>query len=359
MRTLRRLLPLAVSLLVAVALYAGYRRVASRPPLIEVTAVRSESVVRVLAATGRVRPQLANRVQSLVAGTIVSLSRKEGDAVRRGEVLARLDAQTTRAAGRQAVSQVASRRLEVQQRELEYKRLESLEAAGAVASKEVETARFALENAREAVRQLEALVSESESRLRDFTLLSPIDGYVLARPVDPGQNVTPQTILYELATATDAEIEVEVDEQYLGELRVGLEASVSPLTGERKQFAARVSTIGRRVSESSGAVPVRLAFEGAAPRLPAGLSVDVNLTIATHPGATTVSRAAVAGLGAEPFVMLVRRDTVVRQAVQVIDWPAARIVVLGGVKAGDTVALTPKLVRPGLVVRTKPGPDAF
>ncbi|MBL0171766.1 MAG: efflux RND transporter periplasmic adaptor subunit [Gemmatimonadaceae bacterium] len=359
MRTLRRFLPLVVLLAIAGALYTGYGRLAARPPLVEVTTARTENAVRVLALTGRVRPRLANRVQSLVAGTILSLTHEEGDAVRRGDVLARLDAQTTRAAIRQASSQVNARRLDVQQRELEYKRLETLLASGGVAPRDVETAKFALETARETVRQLEALVSESESRLRDFTLVSPIDGYVLARPVDPGQNVTPQTVLYELATATGAEIAVEIDEQYLGELRVGLDATVSPLTGERQQLAARVSTIGRRVSESSGAVPVRLAFVGVAPRLPAGLSVDVNLVVATHPAATTVSRAAVAGLGGEPYVMLVRRDTIVRQPVQVIDWPSPHIVVTGGIKPGDTMALSPKLVRAGLVVRTKPGPDAL
>lgn len=359
MRTLRRFLPLVVLLVTAGALYAGYRHLAARPPLIEVTSARTENAVRVLAVTGRVRPRLANRVQSLVAGTIVTLTREEGDAVRRGDVLATLDAQTTRAAIRQAASQLSARRLDVQQRELEYKRLETLLAAGGVAPRDAETARFALETAQETVRQLEALVNESESRLRDFTLVSPIDGYVLARPVDPGQNVTPQTVLYEVATATGAEIEVEIDEQYLGELRAGLDATVSPLTGERLQLAARVSSIGRRVSEVSGAVPVRLAFVGVAPRLPAGLSVDVNVLIATHPGATTLSRAAVAGLGAEPYVMLVRNDTVVRQPVQVIDWPSPRIVVTGGIKPGDTVALSPRLVRAGLVVRTTPGPDAF
>ncbi len=359
MRTFRRFLPLVVLLVIGGALYTGYRSLAARPPLIEVTSARTEDAVRVLAVTGRIRPRLTNRVQSLVSGSILTLSREEGDPVRRGDVLATLDAQTIRATMRQAASQLSGRRLDVQQRELEYKRLETLLDAGGAAARDVETAKFALETAREVVRQLEAVMSESESRLRDYTLVSPIDGYVLARPVDPGQNITPQTVLYELATAADAEIEVEIDEQYLGELRVGLAATVSPLTGERQRLAARVTTIGRRVSESSGAVPVRLGFDGVAPRLPAGLSVDVNLVIATHPGAITVSRAAVLGLGAEPYVMLVRRDTIVRQAVQVIDWPSPRIVVTGGLKSGDTMALSPKLVRAGIVVRTKPGPDAF
>ncbi len=359
MRQIRRFLPLLILAVVAGSLYAGYARIAARPPLIEITEARSESVARVLAVTGRVRPRLATRVQSLVSGTVLSLTHNEGDAVRRGDVLATLDAQTTRAAIRQATAQLNTRRLDVQQREREYERLERILSAGGVAPREVESAKFAVDGAREVVRQLEALVSESESRLRDFTLASPIDGYVLARPVDPGQNVTPQTVLYELATGTGAEIEVEIDEQYLGELRPGLEATVSPLTGERKHYAARVVTIGRRVSESSGAVPVRLAFVGESPRLPAGLSVDVNIVIATHTGAVTVSRAAVAGLGAEPYVMILRGDTIMQRPVQVIDWPSPRIVVTGGLKPGDKVALSPKMVRAGLVVRTTVGADAL
>jgi RND family efflux transporter MFP subunit len=359
MRLLRRFLPLLLTLVVVGLVYAGYRRLAARPPLVEVTAARAEDVVRVLAVTGRLRPRLTNQVQPLVAGTILTLTRDEGDAVHRGDVLATLDARTSRAGIDQAAAQLAARRVDVQQREREYDRLRRLADAGGVPEREAEAARFARDAARETVRQLEALVNEAESRLRDFTLRSPIDGFVLARPVDPGQNVTPQSVLYELATGTGAEIEVEIDEQYLGELREGLEATVSPLTGERKRFAARVVTIGRRVSESSGAVPVRLAFVGEAPRLPAGLSVDVNLTVATHPAVLTVSRAAVAGLGTDPYVMLVRNDTIVQQPVQVIDWPSPRIIVTGGLQAGDVVVLTPRLVRAGLAVRTKSGDDAL
>jgi RND family efflux transporter MFP subunit len=238
-------------------------------------------------------------------------------------------------------------------------RLNRLVAAGGIPEREAEQARFGLDAARESVRQFEALINESRSRLRDYTLRSPIEGYVLSRPVDPGQNVTPQTVLYEIATGSGAEIEVEIDEQYLGELREGLTARVSPLTGARTEYDASVSYIGRRVSETSGAVPVRLAFKGSAPRLPVGLSVDVNLEIARHPTATTVPRAAVAGLGNAPHVMVVRRDTVVKQPVSVIDWPSERIVVTDGLKPGDTVVLSPRAVRPGLAIRPRTAPNAL
>jgi RND family efflux transporter MFP subunit len=359
MPKLRRWLPLIVLAITGAALYAGYRHLATRPPLVETTEVRTEDVVRVLAVTGRLRPRLANRVQSLVPGTILTLTREEGQAVRRGDVLATLDARTVRTGITQARAQLAAGRVELDQRERELGRLGRLAGAGGVAEREVEDAQAALDAARESVRRLEALVAEAESRLREYTLVSPIDGFVLARPVDPGQNVPAQTVLYELATGTGAEVEMEIDEQYLGELAPGLEAVVSPLTGERQRFAARVTTIGRRVREESGAVPVRLAFVGEAPQLPAGLSVDVNLTVAAHPGATTVSRAAVAGLGAAPYVMLVRGDTVVQRPVQVIDWPSPRIVILDGLAPGDRVVATPRLVRPGLRVRARAGPDAL
>lgn len=359
MRVIRRLLPFVVVVGLVGVLSLGYRRVASLPPQIEVTQARTEGVIRVLAVTGRIRPRLTTRVQPLVSGTVLTLPREEGEVVRRGDVLATLDAWSVRAAIAQATAQVAARRAEAEQRRRDHERAVSLAAAGAIADAEAEAARTALESARQALRQTEAVVAESESRLRDYTLRSPIDGVVLTRAIDPGQNVTPQTVLYEVASGSDSEIEMEIDEQFLGELAIGLAATVSPLTGERRQLDAQVSYIGKRVSETSGAVPVRLEFTGQAPRLPAGLSVDVNLRIAEHPQATTVPRAAVAGLGTAPYVMLVRSDTIVRRPVRVIDWPSPRIVVLEGIAAGDVVALTPKLVREGLVVRTTAVPDAL
>ncbi|MHB1297504.1 MAG: efflux RND transporter periplasmic adaptor subunit [Gemmatimonadaceae bacterium] len=359
MRATRRLLPLVVAVVLVGLLFLGYRRVTTLPPRIEVTQARTEDVVRVLAVTGRIRPRLTTRVQSLVSGTVLTLAREEGDAVRRGDVLATLDAQSLRANIAQARAQAAARRADAEQRQRDHDRTVRLAAAGGIPDAEAEAARTALETAMQALRQTEAAVAETESRLRDYTLRSPIDGVVLARAIDPGQNVTPQTVLYEIATGSDSEIEMEVDEQFLGELATGLGATVAPLTGERRQLEARITYIGRRVSETSGAVPVRLAFIGAAPRLPAGLSVDVNLRIAEHPQATTIPRAAVAGLGTDPYVMLVRSDTIERRPVRVIDWPSPRIVVLEGLTAGDVVALTPKLVREGLAVRTIAAPDAL
>lgn len=353
MRLLRRALPFVVLLVVGAGLFAGYQRMAARPPLVEVVTASTEDVVRILAVTGRIRPRLANTVQSLVAGNITSLARNEGDAVRRGDVLATLDAQVTRAAIDQATAQLAARRVDVEQRQRELDRLQRLVAAGGIPERDAEQARFALDAARESVRQFEALIDESRSRLRDFTLRSPIDGYVLSRPVDPGQNVTPQTVIYEIATGSGAEIEVEIDEQYLAELREGMTARVSPLTGSRTEYDAAVDYIGRRVSEASGAVPVRLTFRGQAPRLPVGLSVDVNLEVARHPAAVTLPRVAVAGLGAEPWVMAVRGDTVERRTVRVIDWPSERIVVTDGVRAGDTLVLAPRSVRAGAAIRPK------
>lgn len=353
MRPVRRLLPVLITALAAIGLWYGYRRATSRPPIVDFVGAQTQDVVRILAVTGRLRPRLANTVQSLVPGTVTSLTKDEGDAVRRGEVLALLDAQINRAAIDQASAQLAQRRVDVEQRQREYDRLQRLAQAGGIPERDAEQAKFGLDAARESVRQLEALVSESQSRLRDFTLRSPIDGYVLARPVDPGQNVTPQTVIYEIASTSGSIVEVEIDEQYLAELREGLSAQVSPLTGSGASFPATVEYIGRRVSETSGAVPVRLRFAGSAPKLPIGLSVDVNLEIAKHPGALTVPRAAVVGLGAAPYVMLLRGDTVVHRSVRVIDWPSERIVVLEGLREGDRIAASPKGVRDGMVVRPR------
>ena len=144
-----------------------------------------------------------------------------------------------------------------------------------------------------------------------------------------------------------------------GELSVGLAATIAPLTGEKKDYPARVILIGRRVSESCGAIPIRLAFAGTTPRLPVGLSVDVNLEIAAHPASITVPRESVGGLGERPFVIVVKNGTTLHQDVDVIDWPSARIVVRRGVAAGDTIAVLPRTVPAGIVVRTRVAPDAF
>ncbi len=358
MRLFRRLVPYLL-LLVFLALAVAITSFLRRPPVADVAEVRRETVERTLAVTGRLRPTHRNRITALVAGRLVALPCEEGDAVKRGQVLARIDDEGARAALAQAVARAAAQAPTAAQAHRDLTRAQALQAQGLVADQQLEQARRAADDADATLRALRESVREARARLEDHVVRSPVDGFVLERPVDPGQTVTTQTVVVEVATARDPLIEADVDEQYLAELRLGMPALVAPLTGRRTLYHAQVVYIGRVVDAASGAVVVRMRFTDPPPALPAGLSLDVNLAIERHPDAVTVPRHAVAGLGLEPWVLVVRGDRTERRAVDIIDWPSERVVVRRGLTPGERVVLEPRKVPAGTQVRPRLAADGL
>lgn len=352
---------------VAVAVW-GVLHLLRRPPAVEVAETLREDVTRVLAVTGRIRPRQVNQVRPLAPGRLTALPKQEGDPVRKGEVLARVDDREARAAVAQAKAAVQARRDELEQARRDLARFERLFADGLIPEDRLEQSRLAVDRGREDLARLQEAVTEAEVRLDDYLLTSPLNGRVLRRPVDPGQIVDTSTVLYEIATRDDPWVEAQVDEIYLPELTEGMAARVASPGRRDLVWTTRLVLLGDRVDPETGSATVRLAFDGDAPDLPAGLSLDVNLTVARHPDAVTVPRAAVADLGGEPWVLTLDRTgagesgvddrlaTAVtrRRPVRVIDWPAERVVVLEGLDAGETVVLTPRDVPEGVAVRPVP-----
>ena len=329
----------------------------ARPPKVEVVEVERQDVRRVLALTGRIRPEKRNQLVPAVRARLLELTREEGEAVRTGEVLARLD-------DRQVTADLAQARLALRRDQDELEQLgRDLERASALAREqllpvsELEAARLAVARMERRVAEGREVLAELEARRDDYLLTSPLDGYVLTRPVDPGQVVGPEDVLYELATAANPEVEMEVDERYLGEIVLGQQALVAALGGRGEAWAAEVSYIGRRIDRLSGAAIVRLRFADGAPELPVGLSLDANLAVAEHPEALTVPRSAVAGLDGRAWVLVVEDGRTRRQEVEVIDWPAPRLVVLAGLDAGQRVVLEPRQVAEGTEVRAVNGAE--
>ncbi|MEO1085726.1 MAG: efflux RND transporter periplasmic adaptor subunit, partial [Acidobacteriota bacterium] len=264
--------PLIYILVVTALAFAGWRAYlwTKRPPEVAVVEVQTKDVRRALALTGRVRPEKSNQLVPAVRAKLLELRREEGDAVQKGNVLARLDARQVTADLAQAKSALTRDREELEQLERDLARAVALAAEELLPASDLEAARLDVARMQRRVEEGAGFLEELEARLDDYVLTSPIDGYVLERPVDPGQVVGPEDVLYELATAEAPEVEVEVDERYLAELAPGQKALVAPLGGTGDPWPAEVAYIGRRIDRLSGAVIVRLRFSGQAPDLPVG-----------------------------------------------------------------------------------------
>lgn len=322
----------------------------TRPPEALVDRIRGEPVVLAIALTGRVAPRLEAELSSLVAGRLVTLTKNEGERVSAGEVLGRVEVEIAEAELQRARAAQAAQAARLQQLERDLERVRDLYRSEVVARQELEQAELEADVARAELQSLTKALEQARERLGDHLLVAPFDGVVLERPVDPGQVVQPQTLVYRVATVEDRLVEVDVDERYLSVLSVGMKATVSAI-GSQVQRSARVVFVGEDVDPAAGTAIVRLSFDDPSPDLPSGLSIDVNIIVQELERALTVARQAVMDVDGTERVLVVDGRHLREREIDVVDWQAERIVVTRGLAIGERVVLNPREYEPGQSVR--------
>ncbi len=337
--------------LAAVAGFAAWLIVrALLPPILPVLEVRSEGITRMLAVTGRVEAQQSVTVSARGAGRIAQIAHYEGEPVQAGDVLARLEDTTLGTGVTQQAAALSASRKQLANQTRELARAEKLAQTGAMSQEELDRARLDVERGKDDLVGLTAALKEQQTQL---VVTAPFAGTIVRRDAEVGQVVGPETSLFEIATVASARVTAEIDERYVSALRPGMRAEVMLLGVSQKVEKAQVSYVAQAVDPQTGAATVRFSYDKPPSKVLVGASVDVNISVDSVPRAITIPRESIGTAHGRSFVLVVRDGAVQRREVSVDDWPAERVVVLRGLKAGETIATDPSSVTPGKRVRAE------
>lgn len=233
-------------------------------PVYRTEVVQRGDLVVTVSATGNVQPTNQVDVGSELSGIIESVNVEENNRVQRGQVLAQLDVsrlkdQIAKSQGAvvAAQAQVDQTVVTVKEKRLAFERLKGIAALshGGVPSRaDLDTAEAALQRAiadeaaaRANVVQASATLRSDETSLAKASIRSPIDGVVLTRKVEPGQTVAASLqapVLFTLAEdLAQMQIQVDVDEADVGQVREGQEATFTVDAYPNRQYPARISRV--------------------------------------------------------------------------------------------------------------------
>lgn len=272
----RRNLLAAVATLVVVAVVAAVliqRRNAqatSTPqvaaaPVLELSAtdvaqVIPRELVRVLDITGELRAVNSSMIKARVAAEVQSLDVREGDRVKAGQVLGRLDGTEFTLRLRQAQEQAvqAQAQLDIAERALDSNR--ALVSQGFISQNALDTSVSNAAAARAALQAANAAAGLARKSLDDTILRAPIQGLVSQRLVQPGERVSVDARLLEIVDLTKLEIEATVPPQDVGALQIGALASLR-VDGIAQPVTARVARINPSAQAGTRAVPVYLSVD--------------------------------------------------------------------------------------------------
>ena len=266
--------------------------------------VRGPLVVKVT-ATGNLEPTNKVEVGSEMSGTLADVYVDDDDRVTKGQVLAVLDLSNFKNAVARSQAAVAVAKANLQQAratveeasaKLERYREVARLSGGKVPSKtEMEAAEAEVARAEADVVCAKANIAEAEAQLRSdetdlekATIRSPIDGVVLERAVDPGQAVAASLQAVTLFTLAEdlsrMELEVDVDEADVGQVKAGLKASFTVDAWPDRTYEATITRVGFNASDDDGVIsyPAVLRVANDDLSLRPGMTGIAEITTITH-----------------------------------------------------------------------------
>src|SRR5690606_22776231 len=256
-------------------------------PPVEVSTVERGSMSRSTVVTGAVEPLRRVGVNAQLAGVLTSVLVEEGDVVREGQVLARID-------DRELAAQVRAAEAQLALAQSTFERSEQLREAQVVTAAEYERDRANLEAARAQLDQL-------RTRLGFATIRAPISGVVTERRLLTGDVVAPQTRLFTVADLNTLIVRLPVSELDVGSLRAGETVDLRMDALPNQTFTGRVRRVFPTADTATRLVPVEVALEGdGARRARPGYLARVTLALDERENALLVPVNAVQGMaGAE------------------------------------------------------------
>ncbi|HEY3048858.1 MAG TPA: efflux RND transporter periplasmic adaptor subunit [Polaromonas sp.] len=358
---------LALLLVVGGVLRALSARKAQQQALAVASAAKDQSLVE-LAATDVVRAQTRDVVQGLtvsgslkavnsavikarVAGELQGLTVREGDFVKAGQVVARIDAAEYQSRVRQAQNQAESAKAQVDVVQRQYDNNKALVAQGFISQTALDTSLANLNAAQSTYKAAQAATEVATKSLDDTVLKAPISGQVSQRLAQPGERVGVDARIVEVVDLSRLELEATLSASDAMDVRVGQSAELQ-IEGSRQAVSAKVVRINPSAQAGSRSVLAYLNIdnmantgEGHALPLRQGLFAQGTLGTARAP-LLSVPVSSVRTDKPAPYVQAIENGQVVHKAVELGARGTA-----GGTAGNEAVVAVKGLSENALVIR--------
>ena len=291
-----------------------------------------------------------------VPGRIVAYLVDEGDRVKQGQELVRLDERPYRAQLQRAEASLALARANVELRSKELERLRALREREVASESELDLKQNQLSVAEAEAARSRADIAQIRLDLEDTVLRSPVDAIVLEKFKEVGEIAVPGGFsgsgdLIRLANVAEMRAQLDVNESDLGKVSLGQDAEVSPDADASRRYAARVVKLAPQINRQKGTLRVEVRLLEPDDWLRPDMSARITFLEAA-PAAQAQGQGQEAGDvvwvaanalrrdEAGAFVWVVREGQLRRQPVEAGARSDERVLIRSGLLGGEAVVVT-------------------
>ncbi|MDY0744365.1 efflux RND transporter periplasmic adaptor subunit [Paucibacter sp. R3-3] len=319
-----------------------------QPPVPVRSAVaKSETVPIALSGIGAVLPVSSVTVRTRVDGALDSLGFKEGEDVKAGQVLARIDPRSFQATLQQAEAQKARDEAQLANARADLARYGQLIKEDATSQQQLDTQKALVAQLAATVKTDDATINAARVQLSYTTITAPISGRVGARLVDAGNivhaadangllvinQIDPIAVQFSLPESNFQQINAALRQR--GAKALVVEAIDR---GSREVLATgHLVLLNNQIDTTTGTIALKGHFPNAAHKLWPGQSVDARIVLGDQENAITIPTAAVQRSQDGNFAYVVDGQQVRMQPLDVTETIGEKTVVGKGLQAGDRV----------------------
>lgn len=278
-------------------------------------------------------------LKAKASGTLTLLAAGEGDRVRAGQLLGRLDLADASSRVAERSANVAAARATLAQAQRSQAQSERLAAQQFISAAALDSARAAVETAQAQLNAAIASADLARVGLRDASLLAPIDGIVARRHVLPGEKVSPEQPVLTIVDLRQLELVGAVGTHEVARLRPGMPVAVQ-VEGLDQPLEGRIARIAPAAEPGTRSIGVAIGLANPTESLRAGQYAVATATLADDTPRLSVPAAAVIQASGQDQVWVIEDGALARKSVMLgrRDAQGARVEVLGGL-APDSVVL--------------------
>jgi RND family efflux transporter MFP subunit len=321
------------------------------PMTVDTARAARHEVVDSITVVGNLIAEQTVDVVPRVAGRIENVHVKLGDRVTRGQVLAKIEDRELREQIRQAEaglevnrSTVTARENDLKVQENIFERFKQLAANGLTPKQQLEDAELRYNSAQSQVQVAKSQQQSTQARLDELkitlgntTVISPLEGFVSKRNLDPGGFAGANTVIMTVVDIGTVRLVANLVEKGFNKITAGVSADVEVDTFPGEQFKGQVSRVAPVFDPATRTAAMEIEVPNPGFRLKPGSYARVRLTVERRADALTVPRNAVVDTEGKRGVFLVDAQTARFREVQTGLSDTERVEITSGLNDGDRV----------------------
>lgn len=312
------------------------------------------AAAQVVEYPGEVRPRIESRLGFRVGGKIIERRVDIGQAIKAGQVLARIDAQDLKLAETAARAQLDAAETDRALADADFKRYQDLFQQNFIGKAELDRRRATLDAAQSRYEQANANFKSQANQASYSTLVADAAGVVVGIDAEVGQVVSPGTVVVRVARSNEKEVLISVPEGSIDALRRLESAQVSIWALPGRSFPAKVREIAASADVATRTYPMRLALKEDSKDIRLGMTAVAAFEAPAAAAAIRLPLSALAQRGGKTFVWVVDSATMtVNEAPVELAGPSGvDVLVARGLVPGQRVVTAgANLLQPGQKVK--------